>query len=193
MKIIVGLGNPGSIYSKNRHNIGFICLNYFARRHAIRWDKKQARARTGSGRIEGDIVLLAKPQTCMNLSGQSVSHLVNKFNIGFDNLIIIHDDLDLSLARIKIRQGGGSGGHKGIDSIINELGSRDFIRIRLGIGRPLSDEGNILTSDADIVDFVLSDFTTDEKQVIKPAIASVSEAIICLLGEGLETAMNRYN
>jgi PTH1 family peptidyl-tRNA hydrolase len=193
MKIIVGLGNPGTGYSRNRHNIGFICLNHFARQNAIRWDKKQATARTGSGIIESDKVLLAKPQTYMNLSGRSVSRLVNKFKISLDELIVIHDDLDLSLARIKIRRGGGSGGHKGVESIINELGGGDFIRIRFGIGRPLSTEDIALTDDADIIDFVLSDFTSNEMKVITPAIARVSGAITCLLGEGLEAAMNRYN
>jgi PTH1 family peptidyl-tRNA hydrolase len=193
MKLIVGLGNPGSGYSRNRHNIGFICLNYFARCNAIRWNRKQARARTGTGEIEGDSVLLAKPQAYMNCSGHSVSRLVNKFKININDLIIIHDDLDLPLGRIRIRRGGGSGGHKGINSIISELGSRDFIRIRFGIGRPLSDEGIVLTDEADIVDFVLSDFTPDEQKSIKPSIVRVSEAITFLLCEGLETAMNRYN
>jgi len=193
MKLIVGLGNPGSGYSRNRHNIGFICLNYFARRNAIRWDRKQAMARTGAGKIEGDSVLLAKPQTYMNCIGQSVSRLVNKFRININDLIIIHDDLDLPLGKIRIRRGGSSGGHKGINSIISELGSRDFIRIRFGIGRPLSGEGIILTDEADIVDFVLSDFTPDEQKSIKPSIIRVSEAITCLLCEGLEAAMNRYN
>lgn len=193
MKLIVGLGNPGSGYSRNRHNIGFICLNYFARRNAIRWDRKQAMARTGSGEIEGDSVLLAKPQAYMNCSGHSVSRLAHKFRININDLIIIHDDLDLPLGRIRIRRGGGSGGHKGIDSIINELGSRDFIRIRFGIGRPLSDEGIVLTDEADIVDFVLSDFTPDEQKSIEAAIIRVSDTITCLLCDGLEAAMNRYN
>ena len=193
MKLIVGLGNPGSGYSRNRHNIGFICLNYFARLNTIRWDRKQANARTGAGEIECDSVLLAKPQAYMNCSGHSVSRLVNKFKVNINDLIVIHDDLDLPLARIRIRRGGGSGGHKGINSIIGELDSREFIRIRFGIGRPLSDEGIILTDEADIVDFVLSDFTPDEQKSIKPSIVRVSEAITFLLSEELEAAMNRYN
>jgi PTH1 family peptidyl-tRNA hydrolase len=193
MKLIVGLGNPGSGYSRNRHNIGFICLNYFARRNAIRWNRKQAMARTGTGEIDGDSVLLAKPQAYMNRSGQSVSRLVNKFKININDLIVIHDDLDLPLGRIRIRRGGGSGGPKGIDSIISELGDRDFIRIRFGIGRPLPGEVSIFTDDNDIIDFVLSDFTPDEQQSIKPSIIRVSEAITYLLCEGLEAAMNRYN
>ncbi len=193
MKLIVGLGNPGSRYAKNRHNIGFICLNYFARHYSIRWNKKQAKARTGTGEIGGNTVLLAKPQTYMNCSGQSVSRLVNKFRVDLNDLIVIHDDLDLSPGKIRIRQGGSSGGHKGIDSVISEMGSRDFIRIRFGIGRPLPGGGSFFTNDDDIIDFVLSDFTSDEQLSIKPSIIRVSEAITCLLNEGLEAAMNRYN
>jgi PTH1 family peptidyl-tRNA hydrolase len=193
MKLIVGLGNPKSGYSRNRHNIGFICLNYFARRNDIRWDKKQANSRTGTGKINSDSVLLAKPQSYMNYSGHSVSRLVNKFKTNINELIVIHDDLDLPLGRIRLRRGGSSGGHKGIDSIINELGMRDFVRIRFGIGRPLSGNGIALKDEVDIINFVLSDFTPDERNVIKNAIIQVCEAITCILNEGLEVAMNRYN
>lgn len=188
MKLIVGLGNPGVAYSRNRHNIGFACLRHFARNYNIRLDKKQSQARTGSGNIDGETVFLARPQTFMNLSGKSVSRLVNRFKVDFDDLIVIHDDLDLPLGRIRIRQGGGSGGHKGIESIIGELGSRSFIRVRIGISRPSKN-----ASEDEIIDYVLSDFTPEEERVIKKAIARVSDAIICLIAEGLEAAMNRYN
>jgi len=188
MKLIVGLGNPGSAYSRNRHNIGFTCLRHFARRFGIRLDRKQSHARTGSGEIEGETIVLARPQTYMNLSGQSVSRLVKKCKLNLDDLIVIHDDLDLPLGRIRIRRGGGSGGHKGIESVIGELGSRDFIRIRIGIGRPSES-----ASEDEIIGFVLSDFTPEEERVIKKAIDGVSDAIICLITEGLETAMNSYN
>ena len=193
MKLIVGLGNPGSHYSGNRHNIGFICLNRFAKLHSIRWDKKQAKAKTGTGTVNSNSILLAKPQTYMNLSGLSVNRLVGKFRVNLDNLIVIHDDLDLSTGKIRIRRGGSGGGHKGVNSIIAELDSRDFIRIRFGIGRPRSPDGITLSDEDDIVNFVLSGFTPDEKRVIKPSIALVSEAIACLLDDGLEAAMNKYN
>lgn len=193
MKLIIGLGNPGRVYAKNRHNIGFVCLNHFARQHGIRFNKKQAKARIGNGEVAGYTVMVARPQTYMNLSGQAVSRLVNKFKINFNDLIVIHDDLDLSLGKIRIRQGGSSGGHKGVDSIFSELGSQELIRIRVGIGRPILSEDILATSEADIVDFVLGDFTPEEKQSIKPAMTKVSDAIICLLVEGLETAMNIYN
>jgi PTH1 family peptidyl-tRNA hydrolase len=188
MKLIVGLGNPGLSYSRNRHNIGFACLRYFAREHNIRLDKKQSQARAGSGKVADEAIILARPQTYMNLSGQSVSRLVDRFNIAPGDLIVIHDDLDLPLGRIRIRQGGSSGGHKGIESIIGELGSQGFIRIRIGIGRPAEN-----ASESEIIDFVLSNFTPEEEIVIKLALARVSDTILCLLTEGLEAAMNKYN
>jgi len=193
MKLIVGLGNPGRIYANNRHNIGFSCLNYFARQQGIRWDRKQCQARTGTGEVEGSKVVLAKPQTYMNLSGQAVSRLVNKFNIKLSDLIVIHDDLDLPLGKVRTRLGGSSAGHKGVESIITELGSQDFVRLRVGISRPEPTEDASQISESDIVRYVLSDFTPDEKQNIKPFIDKVSEAIFCLLTEGLMAAMNKYN
>jgi len=166
-----------------------MCLNHFARKHGIRFDKKQGNARTGSGEVTGNQVILARPQTYMNLSGQSVSRLVNKFGINPDDLIVIHDDLDLPLGKIRLRQGGGSAGHRGIDSITAELDSQDFLRLRVGIGRPDSTDA----AESDTIAYVLSDFTAEERKVINKVIPRVSEAIHCLLTEGLTIAMNRYN
>ncbi len=193
MNLIVGLGNPGRGYANNRHNAGFICLNHFARTQGIRFDKKQGKARIGTGEIADSKVVVAKPQTYMNLSGQSVSRLIKKFDINLDDLLVIHDDLDLPLGKIRIRLGGGSGGHNGVDSIISELGSQDFIRLRVGIGRPVKNEDSTEPSDDEIITYVLSDFTPDEKQAITQVIPRVTEAILCLLTEGLTAAMNRYN
>lgn len=187
MKLIVGLGNPGRAYANNHHNIGFICLNHFARTHGVKFDRKQARARTGAGKVAGSKVVLAKPQTHMNLSGESVSRLVKKFNVSPDDLIVIHDDLDLPLGKIRLSQGSSSGGHKGINSIIKELGSQDFIRVRVGIGRPAG------ASEDEIIAYVLSDFSPEERKSITPVIPRVSEALLCLLTEGLTLAMNKYN
>jgi PTH1 family peptidyl-tRNA hydrolase len=189
MKLIVGLGNPGRAYTNNRHNVGFICLNHFAKSQGIKFSQKQGLARTGAGEVAGNKVMLARPQTYMNQSGQSVSRLVQKFKINLDDLLVIHDDLDLPPAKIRISRGSGSGGHKGIDSIIQELGSQDFIRIRIGIGRPDKAE----TSEADIIDYVLSNFTPEERQAIARVIPRVSEAILTILTEGLTPAMNRFN
>ena len=193
MNLIVGLGNPGRGHARNRHNIGFICLNHFARMQGIRFDKKQCKARIGLGEVAGSEVVVAKPQTYMNRSGQSVSLLVRKFNVSLNNLLVIHDDLDLPLGKIRIRQGSSSGGHKGAGSIITELDSQDFIRIRVGIGRPVKNEGFTEFSEDETIVYVLSDFTSDEEQTITQVMPEVSEAILCLLTEGLATAMNRYN
>ena len=134
-------------------------------------------------------VVLARPQTFMNNSGQSLSRLVKKFNIDLNDLIVIHDDLDLPLAKIRLSFGSGSGGHKGINSIIQELGTQDFIRLRVGIGRPDKPE----ISEDDIIAYVLSDFTPAEKRAIDKIIPTVNEAILCLLTEGLTPAMNKFN
>ena len=193
MKLIVGLGNPGRVYADNRHNVGFICLNHFTRMQGIRFDKKQCKARIGTGEVAGSKVVVAKSQTYMNLSGQSVSLLVKKFNINLNDFLVVHDDLNLPLNKIRLRQDGSSGGHKGVDSIISCLGSQDFIRIRVGIGRPVKNEGFTEFSEDEIINYVLSDFTPDEKQAITQIIPKVSEAILCLLTEGLTVTMNKYN
>ena len=193
MNLIIGLGNPGRVYVNNRHNVGFVCVNHFAKMHGIRFDKKQGRARIGSGEVAGNGVVVARPQTYMNSSGESVSRLVRKFDINLDNLLVIHDDLDLPLGKIRLRQGGGSGGHKGIGSIIDCVESESFLRLRVGIGRPSTSEGSAGISEADIVAYVLSNFTPEEKRIITQIIPGVSEAILCLLTEGLTAAMNRYN
>jgi len=189
MKLIVGLGNPGRSYARNRHNIGFICIRHFAKTQGIKFDKKKGLARIGTGKVANNELVLARPQTFMNSSGQSLSRLIKKFNIDLSDLIVIHDDLDLPLAKIRISHGSGSGGHKGINSIIQELGTQDFIRLRIGIGRPDKPE----ISEDDIIAYVLQDFTPAEKRAIDKIVPKVGEAILCLLTEGLTPAMNRFN
>ncbi len=193
MKLIVGLGNPGFGYAGNRHNIGFMCIRHLARMHGIRFDKKQGYARVGTGEIAGEKVVLARPQTFMNNSGESVGRLVKKLKISPSDLIVIHDDLDLPTGKIRIRQGGRSAGHWGIHSIINHLGSQDFYRIRVGIGRP--DTIGDATADREeaVVAYVLADFTSEEKRIIDKIMPEVSQAILCLLKEGITAAMNKYN
>ena len=189
MKLIVGLGNPGMAYANNRHNIGFMCISRFAKLHKISFDKKQGKARVGLGEIFGQSVLLARPQTFMNASGEAAAYLVNRYHIEMSDLIVVHDDLDLPLGKIRIRQGGRSAGHKGIGSIIDSLASPDFIRVRIGIGRPEETE----KTGAEVIDFVLNDFTDIETKIMTPVISRVSEALLCLLTEGLAAAMNKYN
>ena len=191
MKLIVGLGNPGRIYAHNRHNVGFRCLNYFARLNSIRFDHRHCRARVGVGKIESEQLLLAKPGTFMNLSGGPVACLVNKHKITLNNLLIIYDDMDLPAGRIRLRKSGSSGGHKGMNSIITALGSEAFSRIRVGIGRPDGVEQTM--SEDTVVNYVLSDFSPQEETTIKPVITKVAEAIDFLISEGIETAMGKFN
>lgn len=193
MKLIVGLGNPGFLYARNRHNIGFMCVSHLARTQGIRFDKKQGYARTGTGKIADNRVVLARPQTYMNSSGESVSRLLKRLNISLSDLIVIHDDLDLPLGKIRLRHGSSSGGHKGIDSIIAHLGSRDFYHIRVGIGRPDTVATSARDKEAEVIDYVLSDFTPGEEKTVTRVISEVSQAILCLLSEGLTAAMNQYN
>jgi PTH1 family peptidyl-tRNA hydrolase len=191
MKLIIGLGNPGKTYARNRHNAGFRCLNYFARLHSIRFDRRQCHARAGTGEVRGEKLLLAKPGTFVNLSGKSVACLVHKHNIPLSDLLVIHDDLDLPLGKIRLRRSGSSGGHKGMNSIISALGSEDFPRIRVGIGRPQTEEQS-MSEDA-IINYVLSNFSPQEEAIIKSVIARVSEVIDCFLSQGVEAAMSKFN
>jgi PTH1 family peptidyl-tRNA hydrolase len=191
MKLIVGLGNPGKSYAHNRHNVGFWCLNYFARLHSIAFDRRQCQARVGIGKIRGEKLLLARPGTFVNLSGKSVACLVHKYNIPLSDLLVIYDDLDLPLGKIRLRQSGSSGGHKGMNSIISTLGGEDFPRIRVGIGRPQPEKQSV--SEDAVVSYVLSDFSPEEEAIIKPVIARVSEAIDCFLAQDIKAAMNKFN
>lgn len=182
-KLIVGLGNPGKSYVNNRHNVGFQCIDHFAQAHRISVKERKARAKVGFGEVVGKRVVLAKPRTFMNASGEAVGRLVRQLGAPLDDLLVIYDDLDLPLGKVRIRQHGGAAGHKGVQSIIVSLGSDQFPRIRVGIGRP----------DGDEVAYVLSDFTPAEKEIVNEVVATVSDAIYCILTEGIEAAMNRYN
>ncbi len=191
MKLVVGLGNPGRSYASNRHNVGFMCLSYFARSHAIKFDRKLGQARTGQGEIAHHKLVLARPQTHMNHSGQSVTLLVNRFAISLDDLLVIHDDLDLAQGKFRISYGAGSGGHKGINSIISHVDSQEFIRLRVGIGHPRT--ANDDTTESDVIAYVLGDFTPDEKKIMAKVMPVVSDAILCIITEGSTAAMNKYN
>src|SRR4030042_15951 len=164
MKLIGGLGNPGYLYSRNRHNIGFMCVSYLAKKHNIPFDRKQGHARTGIGNIGRYKAVVARPQTYMNASGESVNALLKRLNVKPSDLIVIHDDLDLPVGKIRLRLGGSSGGHKGIDSIIARIGTRDFHRIRVGVGRPDSGESSEAAKEEAIISYVLR---SEERRVGK--------------------------
>jgi PTH1 family peptidyl-tRNA hydrolase len=183
-KLIVGLGNPGRKYAHNRHNVGFQCLDRLAKAHDLSFTRRRASASLTLGKIADVGVVLARPLTYMNLSGQAVRQLVSFYKLSFEDILVIYDDLDLPLGTIRLRPEGGSGGHKGMRSIIEALGSQTFPRLRVGIGRP---PGN------DAVSYVLSDFTADEQITLESVYEKVMAAVELFLSEGIEAAMNLYN
>jgi len=187
MKLIVGLGNPGKEYSGSRHNVGFRCVTHLAKLHGIAFNRQQCRAKVGVGTIEGVDVVLAKPRTFMNASGESVRLLVQRFKVPLEDILIIHDDMDLPVGKIRLRERGSSGGHRGIESIISCLGSQDFPRIRIGVGRPAGEE------DDEVINHVLGAFSSQERSIIDEVVPKVAEAVRCVLTEGLAAAMNKYN
>ena len=192
MKLIIGLGNPGKEYAHNRHNVGFRCINYLAKIHSIAVKQHQCQSQIGVGEIAGKKVVLAKPKTYMNNSGNAVGRLVQKYGISIEDIIVIYDDMDLPIGKVRLRQVGRSAGHKGIKSIISALRSEEFLRIRLGIGRPPGEQDSSSKEDI-VINYVLSDFTPEEDGVIKPVIAKASDAVECILREGLLSAMNKFN
>ncbi|NPV68011.1 MAG: aminoacyl-tRNA hydrolase [Anaerolineae bacterium] len=184
--LIVGLGNPGVKYANTRHNIGFRCVDALAERHGLSFDRKQGKALIASGTIVGQPVLLIKPQTYMNLSGDAVSAVANFYRITPDRLLVIFDDLDLPVGTVRIRKSGGAGGHKGMISIIERLGTQEFSRIRVGIGRP--------SGRMDPADYVLLPFREgDESILVAETIDRVAQAVQSWLADGIEITMNRYN
>jgi PTH1 family peptidyl-tRNA hydrolase len=190
MKLIVGLGNPGQEYATNRHNIGFLCINHLARAHRIEMDKKQGKARVGTGSIAGNQVVLAKPQTYMNLSGESVIPLMQRYLVKLEDLIVIHDDLDLPLGKIRIRPDSSAGGHNGVNSIISSLGTQKFVRVRVGISRPSPENEN---KEHNIKEYVLGDFSDADKPIIEETIRRACDAVVILITAGLHPAMNKFN
>lgn len=192
MKLIVGLGNPGKEYARNRHNVGFRCINHLAKIHSIDLKQRQCQSQVGMGNIAGAPVLLVKPRTFVNLSGEAVSRLMRKYRISPEDLLVIHDDLDLPLGKVRLRQSGSAGGHKGMKSIISALGSQEFCRIKIGIGRSKQDQDSKHDVDV-VVDHVLSDFDPEEETIIKPAINKAVEAVESIMTEGIVPAMNRFN
>jgi PTH1 family peptidyl-tRNA hydrolase len=189
MKLVVGLGNPGREYSGTRHNVGFAVLGELARKHGINFDKRCCHSRAGEGRIGEQQVVLAKPQTYMNLSGEAVAALMRKYKIKLSDILVIHDDLDLPLGKVRIRANGSAGGHNGLKSIIGSIGSMEFPRLKIGIGRP----ENVGIERQDVIDHVLSDFDAVDRKIAQEAVARAAEAIEAIIQQGLEVAMNQYN
>lgn len=192
-RLIVGLGNPGERYARTRHNMGFMCIDHYAEKHGIKISKKQAMSRIGFGNVHEHDVILAKPETFMNRSGVAVNRLRQRYLVRRDHLIVVHDDLDLAPGKLRIRPVGSSAGHKGITSVIDHLGRNDFVRIRVGIGRPSGTHESTGAGDADIVAYVLGDLPPEEEETFREVIPRVGEAIDCILAEGPQAAMNVFN
>ena len=186
MKIVIGLGNPGPRYSGTRHNIGFEVITRLAERLSIRANQSRHNSVLGKGYLAGEPIFLQQPLTYMNRSGMAVKALIQELQTNVSDIIVVVDDLDLPLGKIRIKGSGGSGGHNGMKSIISELGSRDFARLRIGIGRPEYVE-------ADVSDYVLEKWSQAEKRELGGILDTATDALLCFLSEGVVEAANRFN
>lgn len=183
--LIIGLGNPGREYKDNRHNVGFMLVDRLSVRLDARLSRVQAKALVGSLQYQGKKLILAKPQTYMNLSGQSIQGLARFYKIPLENMIVAHDDLDLPFGTIRIRPGGGPGGQKGIASTIERLGTKGFRRLRIGIGRP---PGRM-----DPAAYVLQDFSQGDQTLLSEILDHAASAVLTFITDGLDAAMNNFN
>ena len=183
--LIVGLGNPGLAYRHNRHNIGFMVADVLAQKLEIPLKRVKFKAQIGNGKVEGIPVIIAKPLTYMNNSGEAVAPLVHYFKVPLERLLVIHDDMDLPLGTLRMRPSGGSPGHNGMLSIFDTFGTNAIPRLRVGIGRP---PGRM-----DPADYVLQDFPKNEEELPNLVIAQACEAVLAFITTGLEKAMNTYN
>lgn len=185
MFIVVGLGNPGDKYKATKHNVGFMAIDYLADKANIPLNKIKFKSLYGEGNIANQKVILAKPQTYMNLSGESVLELMNYYKVPIENLIVVYDDIDLDVGRIRIRPKGSSGTHNGMKSIIYLLQSDNFIRVRIGIGKQ--------PSYMDLGNYVMGKFHGDETLAIEAAITNTCSAIEEIIKNGINSSMNKYN
>ncbi|HEY1340838.1 MAG TPA: aminoacyl-tRNA hydrolase [Bryobacteraceae bacterium] len=185
MFLVAGLGNPGEEYALTPHNLGFRTVDRLAERHGIRVTRKDSRALAGVGEIESRAVMLAKPQTYMNLSGTSIQPLMEKHAIGLDGLIVVYDELDLPWMALKIKPKGSAAGHNGMKSVIGSLGTNEFVRVRLGIhpGRPVKDGA----------DFVLAPLRRSQMKEMEELVDYAADAVQSIIAEGVEKAMTKYN
>lgn len=183
--LVVGLGNPGREFRANRHNVGFMAADKLAERLGTSFSRMESKALVAKADFDGNRLILAKPQTYMNLSGQAVATLARFYKIQIENLIVVYDDVDLPFGTLRLRPGGGSGGHKGMASIIERMGTQDFPRLRIGIDRP---PGRM-----EAADYVLQDFSSHEVESLPAILDWATEAILFYIAQGLTAAMNKFN
>lgn len=181
--ILVGLGNPGPKYADTRHNAGYLCVDELAARHSVALSDKRKAALLGEGRVAGKRVALVKPRAFMNLSGEAVRYALDRYRVRADAVLVILDDLDLPLGKVRLRERGGSGGHNGLNSINAALGTTDYARLRIGIGRP----------DGETVGYVLGAFAPEEKEAAQDAIARAANAAEAWAAHGVRHAMDNFN
>ncbi len=185
MKIVIGLGNPGKKYERTRHNVGFMAVDELARQAGAAVSQERHYALIGKARIGNEPVVLAKPQTFMNDSGRSAAAILRDAYAAAGDLIVVHDELDLPLGAVRVKSGGGHGGHNGLRSLIAYLGSPDFIRVRVGIGRP--------PAGMDTADYVLGIFHAEEGAAAGDAVCRAAEAVTMIVADGVTKAMNTFN
>lgn len=185
MILVAGLGNPGSEYASTKHNIGFLAVDEIGKRVGIELTKKKFSGSFGEGFFNNEKLLLLKPETYMNRSGESVSSAANFYNIPSENIVVVHDEMDLPTGTVRIKAGGGSAGHKGINSIIEKIGDRGFIRVRIGIGKPREkSEG---------ASHVLARFEKGKRDIVQDSIVRAADAVLEIIENGVEKAMNKFN
>lgn len=185
MYVVVGLGNPGKQYEKTRHNVGFDVIDILSKEYDINVSKIKHKALIGEGRVGSEKVLLVKPQTYMNLSGETLIDIYNYYKIDMENIIVVYDDIDLDVGKIRIRKKGRGGTHNGMRSITKCLGSNDFPRVRVGVSKPRPGQ--------DLADFVLSRFGKEESDNIELGLEKAAKAVDTMIRENIDLAMNKYN
>lgn len=185
MYLIVGLGNPENEYAKTRHNMGFDTINIIANKYKIEMNRTKFNSIYGSGTINNKKVILVKPQTYMNLSGTAVREFANFYKLEKENIIIIYDDMDIEKSIVKIRKKGGPGNHNGMKSVVQEIGTEEFPRVRIGIGTP--EHKN------DVINYVIGHITDEEYEILQTGVKKASEAIEEIIKNGIDIAMNKYN
>jgi len=184
MYVFIGLGNPGKQYENTRHNVGFLAIDHFAKKHSISVTKIKHKSLIGEGRIGNEKILLVKPQTFMNLSGRSVREIIEYYNVEENKVVVIYDDIDIEVGKTRIRKSGSAGSHNGMKSIIFEIQNDKFPRIRIGIGNDKR---------MDLANYVLSKFKADETKIIKDTIENVANVMDCIIENDIDKAMNEYN
>lgn len=185
MYIVVGLGNPGLKYENNRHNIGFKIIDKIAENYNVNINKSKFKSQYNEIRIGSKKVLLIKPQTYMNNSGEAIKEIKSFFSVETENIIVIHDDIDLDYGRIKVKKNGGSGTHNGLRSILNHIKEKDFPRVRVGVGKPIEH--------IDLADYVLGNFNKDEVKILEKILDESIEIVESIVKDGVDIAMNKHN